>query len=144
MLLVALLATVFLSTISQQMLTVFQLPGDAGEDYVEYTVDSGPVSTFSICLYFKPAYQLNKNVQILLTIPGFITVGIYEDSIGGWLEIGTENIIFDFPAALYPRTWNSFCIQQSSVKRKIWHENQIIYEEDITENINFNIKVKYI
>ena len=140
----ALLGAITSCLASQNELTVFNFKADGAEgveDYVEFRLDNTQITAFSICFYFKPTFQLNRNVQILLKFPSFITVGIYEDSVGGWLKIGAENIIFDFPSALYPRTWNSFCIQQTSSERKIWHENQTIYEENLNEDINFNIKV---
>ena len=126
------------------MLTVFQFPVDEVDgkyDYIEYTIENTQLTAFSICFYFKPTYQLNHNSQILLTIPDFIKLGMYKDSVGGWMEIGKEMIIFDFPTALYPRTWNSFCIQQTSAERKIWHENQTIYTENIINLSSFNIQV---
>ena len=126
------------------MLTVFQFPVDEVDgkyDYIEYTMKNTQLAAFSICFYFKPTYQLNPNSQILLQIPDFLKLRLYKDSVGGWLEIGKERIIFDFPFALYPRTWNSFCIQQTSTEIKIWHENQIIYTESMSNLPSFNLQV---
>ena len=116
------------------MLTVFQFPVDEVDgkyDYIEYTIENTQLTAFSICFYFKPTYQLNPYSQTLLQIPDFLKLGLYKDSVGGWLEIEKERIIFDFPFAIHPRIWNSFRIQQTSSERKIWHENQTIYTENM-------------
>ena len=129
---------------AENLSTLFKFPVNQlkeRNDYIEFRLENTNASTFSICLNFKLAYRLNKNHQILLKIPNFITIGIYEDSVGGWLKIGKDNIIFDFTAALYPRTWNSLCIQQTLTERKIWHANQTIYTEKIKKIPSFNIKV---
>ena len=129
---------------TEDLLTVLEFPvaGVAdSKDGVEYSLENTEASAFTICFYFKPAYQLNTNLQILLKVLNFLTIGIYEDSVGGWLEIQKENIIFDFPEALLPRTWNSFCIQQTSKERKVWHENKIIYFETLKDIPAFTIQV---
>lgn len=135
-----LLVLLGLSDASHHKLTVFQFPplvAGGTKGTVEFNLSTTSVTSFSICLYFRPAYQIHRHVQTMLEIPGFVKLAIYEDSVGGSLQIGTENIIFDFPSALYPRTWNTFCIQQTSVARKIWHGNQTIYVEALNDNINF-------
>ena len=107
---------------AENLSSVFKFPVNQlkeRNDYIEFSLENTNASAFS----------------------NFITIGIYEDSVGGWLKIGKDNIIFDFPAALYPRTWNSLCIQQTLNERKIWHANQTIYTEKITKIPAFNIKV---
>ena len=129
---------------SEKLLTVFELPvNEAGDkyDYIEYSMENTQIISFSICFYFKPTYQLNLNHQVLLQIPDFIKIGLYKDSVGGWLQIGKEYKIFDFPAVLYPRTWSSLCIQQTLTELKIWHENQTIFTENMIELPSFNTQV---
>ena len=104
-------------------------------------MENTQIISFSICFYFKPTYQLNLNHQVLLQIPDFIKIGLYKDSVGGWLQIGKEYKIFDFPAVLYPRTWSSLCIQQTLTELKIWHENQTIFTENMIELPSFNTQV---
>ena len=133
---------------SAKIMTVFnfrphEMENSEDDSYLKYNLEATPVTAFTICFYFKPAFQLNPNSEIILEIPELMKIGIYKDSAGGWLEIGKENIIFDFPTTLYPRHWNGFCVQQTQKKRKIWHENQLIFDEKVENSASFNIQVLF-
>ena len=132
------------SAADDQKLKVLTFPANAGgrkNNHVEYDLPGTSVSEFSVCLFLRPLYQIHINAQTLLKIPGFLSVNIDEDSSGGWIVIDKEKINFQFKTAMFPRTWNGFCIQQTSEERKIWHKNETIFVRKLQEKINFEIMV---
>ena len=138
----SLLFFTLLVDIRGEMVDVWKLPLELVTDseYLEFKTEEIEVKEFSTCFYFKPKFMYNRNYSVLIYIEDALTVGIFKESGSGWVDIGSEYLEFDFGKPLFPRTWYSMCVQAGRGKRKVWHENQTLYDK--TPGTFFNLRFK--
>ena len=90
---------------------------------VTYTLQTTNTQTFSICVYFRPAYQVNQEDMVLFDTGSgsdLIRAGLFKDGMGGWVEVGNEYLALEFMEGIEPRQWSSLCLSQGLLERKVW------------------------
>ena len=126
--------------VGAEMVDVWKLPPELDTDFLEFKTEDMEIKDLSTCFYFKPKFMYNRNYSVLVHIEDVLTIGIFKDSGSGWVDIGSEYFEFDFKKPLFPRTWHSMCVQAGGGQRKVWHENQTLYDE--TSGTFFNLRFK--
>ena len=123
-----------LVTVSGEMVDVWTLPPSQTNNspLLQFDSETLDIEEFSACFYHKPRFRFTMQYSILVSIPGGLEIGIYKDS---------ENFIFDFPEPLFPRTWYTMCVQAGRGKRRVWHENQLIYDTDLGNLFKLKLQV---
>ena len=116
-----------------QLLDSFNIPRtkpNVKASLISYTVQQTTTETFSICVYFRPAYQVNQEDMVLFDTgsgSNLIRAGLFKDGMGGWIEVGDEYLALEFIEGIEPRQWSSLCLSQGLLERKVWlGENKVM------------------
>ena len=66
---------------------------------VRYSLQQTKTRIFSICVYFRPAYQVNQEDMVLFDTGSgsdLIRAGLFKDGMGGWVEVGNNFHLITF------------------------------------------------
>ena len=128
-LLLAAWSTIFflvLVGVDAKLLDSFNIPRakpNVQASLVTYTLQEATTQTFSICVYFRPAFQVNQEDMVLFDTgseSNLIRAGLFKDGMGGWVEVGDEYLALEFGEGIEPRQWSSLCLSQGLFERKVW------------------------
>ena len=139
----------FLTGVGGKLLDSFNIPrakSNVQASLVTYTLQETTTQTFSICVYFRPDYQVNQEDMVLFDTgseSNLIRAGLFKDGMGGWVEVGDEYLALEFLEGIKPRQWSSLCISQGLLERKVWLGEKEVMRKQIPAGTKIQLSTPF-
>ena len=139
----------FFTGVGGKLLDSFNIPRtkpNVQASLVTYTLQQTTTQTFSICVYFRPAYQVNQEDMVLFDTgsgSNLIRAGLFRDGMGGWVEVGNEYLALEFLEGIEPRQWSSLCLSQGLLERKVWLGEKEVMRKQIPSGAKIQLSSSF-